>query len=299
MKWLILNLWIIAIIYNNYRGQVRLKFTHMFVNHSIVLAPINMFMVLMSKVPRTPFISLNEIQELKILQDNWMVFRDEAVNLSKIKKIKAAEKHDDIGFNSFFKYGWKRFYLKWYDASHPSAIQLCPKSIKLLKSIPSVKAAMFAELPPNGKLNPHKDPYAGSIRYHLGLITPNDNKCFINVDGKPYSWRDGEGVLFDETYIHEAYNHTNKNRIILFCDIERPLKFKFATIINNFFSHWVMSATSSPNEIGDQTGFINRLTHFHWKLEQSRKKLKSWNKTVYKITKYSLYLLILIGFYYV
>ncbi len=27
---------------------------------------------------------------------------------------------------------------------------------------------------------------------------------FIEVDGERYSWRDGEGVLFDETYIHYA-----------------------------------------------------------------------------------------------
>ncbi|WP_419146018.1 aspartyl/asparaginyl beta-hydroxylase domain-containing protein, partial [Escherichia coli] len=36
--------------------------------------------------------------------------------------------------------------------------------------------------------------------------------------------RDGESVVFDETYVHEAYNHPDQNRIILFCDVERPLK---------------------------------------------------------------------------
>jgi hypothetical protein len=63
---------------------------------------------------------------------------------------------------------------------------------------------MFAELPPGAKLNPHRDPFAGSMRYHLGLATPNDDRCFIEVDGERHSWRDGEGVIFDETYIHWA-----------------------------------------------------------------------------------------------
>ncbi|MFY1080171.1 aspartyl/asparaginyl beta-hydroxylase domain-containing protein, partial [Escherichia coli] len=77
------------------------------------------------------------------------------------------EKGDDAGFNSFFKYGWKRFYLKWYEANYPSAETLCPRTVALLRELPSVKAAMFAELPPGGKLNPHRDPFAGSLRYHL------------------------------------------------------------------------------------------------------------------------------------
>jgi beta-hydroxylase len=54
---------------------------------------------------------------------------------------------------------------------------------------------MFAELPPGAKLNPHRDPYAGSLRYHLGLVTPNDDRCFIEVDGERHSWRDGQGVI--------------------------------------------------------------------------------------------------------
>ncbi len=39
-----------------------------------------------------------------------------------------------------------------------------------------------------------------------------------------YSWRDGESVVFDETYIHYAENKTDQNRIIFFADVERPFK---------------------------------------------------------------------------
>ena len=43
---------------------------------------------------------------------------------------------------------------------------------------------MFAVLPPGGKLGAHRDPFAGSLRYHLGLVTPNSDKCRILVDGQ-------------------------------------------------------------------------------------------------------------------
>ena len=66
------------------------------------------------------------------------------------------------------------------------------------------------------------------------------------MDGEPYSWRDGESVVFDETYVHEACNKTQQNRIILFCDVERPLKWRWAEAFNRWFGRVVMSAASSP-----------------------------------------------------
>ena len=298
MKWTILGLWVASVFYGHYRGVVRLRWNRLFLDHSVILAPINAFMVIFSKVPTTPYVPVETIPEMKILQENWQVFREEALELARQQQIKAAQKHDDIGFNSFFKYGWKRFYLKWYGARHPSAAELCPRTVAILDSIPCIKAAMFTELPAGGKLNPHRDPYAGSIRYHLGLQTPNDDRCFIRVDGKDYSWRDGEGVIFDETYIHEARNGTETNRIILFCDIERPMKYKWAAAFNRWFSKTVLSAAASPNESGDQTGIINRLTHLHYVVDQKRRAFKAWNKLLYRLTKFSLIGAICVGFYY-
>jgi len=296
MKWLIPGLWLAAILFGHYRGKVRAPWGRVFLDHSVFLAPVNAFMVLASRVPTTPYVATREIPELQILQQNWEVIRDEALQMAELRRIKAADRHDDIGFNSFFKYGWKRFYLKWYDARHPSAEELCPQTVALLKRLPNVKAAMFAELPDGGRLNPHRDPFSGSLRYHLGLATPNDDRCYIDVDGERYSWRDGEGVLFDETYIHEAHNRSGANRIILFCDIERPLKWRWAEAFNRWFGRVVMSAASSPNDGGDQTGAINRLTHAHWVLDQKRKQFKAWNRTVYKAVKWALIIAIVAGF---
>ena len=224
MKWIVLTGWIASILFAHFRGRVRLPLGRQLLDHSILLAPINALMVLNSRVPTTPYIPNDTMPELKLLENNWEVIRDEALHLNHLQQIKAPELHNDIGFNSFFKYGWKRFYLKWYDARHPSAETLCPKTVALLNQIPSVKAAMFAELPPGGQLNPHRDPFAGSLRYHLGLATPNSDLCYIDVDGIRHSWRDGKGVIFDETYVHDAYNRSPDNRIILFCDVERPTK---------------------------------------------------------------------------
>lgn len=289
MKWAFVSIYLFSVLYIHFRGKVRLPFLRQLFDHSSIVAPINLFMYTFSGVPTSkPYLGLNRFDDLLVLQANWQMIRDEVLHLQTLQKIRAAEKNDDAGFNSFFKTGWKRFYLKWYEASHPSAEQFCPKTVALLRSLPTVKAAMFAELPPNGKLNRHRDPYAGSLRYHLGLITPNDDRCFIDVNGERYSWRDGEGVMFDETFIHSAQNNSEANRIILLCDIERPMRFRWAQAINRWLGRTMMTAASSPNETGDQTGGINKVFRYVWLCGQYRRKLKAWSKPLYYVIKFGL-----------
>ncbi|WP_151632409.1 lipid A hydroxylase LpxO [Noviherbaspirillum aerium] len=288
MKWTIISLYLLSIFHIHFRGRVRLPFFRQIFDHSSFMAPINLFMHAFSRVPSTPYLPVDTFKELEPLQRNWEVIRTEALNLIALQKIKAAEKNDDAGFNSFFKAGWKRFYLKWYDASHPSAERFCPQTVALLRNIPSVKAAMFAELPPGGQLNRHRDPFAGSMRYHLGLATPNDDRCFIEVDGQRYSWRDGQGVIFDETYIHWARNESESDRVILFCDIERPMRYRWAQAINRFLGRTMMTAASSPNETGDQLGGVNKVFRISWLMGQYRRRFKAWNRTAYHVAKAAL-----------
>jgi beta-hydroxylase len=230
---------------------------------------------------------------MKPIQDNWEIIRDEALALNADGAIAAATGYNDIGFNSFFRTGWKRFHLYWYGKEMPSAQLLCPKTVALLKSIPTIKAAVFASLPPGATLVRHRDPYAGSLRYHIGLFTPNDPKCFIDVDGERYFWKDGESVMFDETYIHYAGNETDHQRIVLFCDVERPVHTKLMQLLNRWFGRYVMSATSSQNVEGEKVGFVNILFKYFYHLRAQAKKLKAKHRSVYYVGKWVLILGIL------
>src|ERR1035437_2577503 len=142
----------------HFRGKVRLGFWRQFSDHSTIMAPYNVLMYLFSAVPNRPILQQSLLPDLAVLRDNWRVIREEALALFAQGQIKAADKYNDWGFNSFFRTGWKRFYLKWYDAALPSALANCPKTVELVNSIPTVKGAMFASLPPGGRLVQHRDP---------------------------------------------------------------------------------------------------------------------------------------------
>jgi beta-hydroxylase len=57
-----------------------------------------------------------------------------------------------------------------------------------------------------------------------------------------------------------------------------------------------MSAASSPNAETDQTGWVNKLTHYHWIVDQKRRAFKKANRTAYKTTKFGLIALAIVLF---
>src|SRR4051812_2925862 len=139
----------------------------------------------------------------------------------------------------------------------------------------------FAMLPPGGKLGAHRDPYAGSLRYHLGLVTPNAPCCNMLVDGEPYHWRDGEAVIFDETYIHVVENKSDMTRIILFCDVERPLTNRVVTLLNRAWKNTVIRASQTQNVEGEKVGLVNHMFGYFYRLRLIGKALKEKSRFAY------------------
>ena len=285
---LVLYAFAAAATYVHFRGKERLRLGRQVFDHSTFLAPYNVLLCMFSGVPNKPVLPVETFPELKKFSDNWQVIRDEAMHLFDEGRIRAAVANNDWGFYSFFKSGWKRFYLKWYDDPLPSAQQLCPKTVQLVQSIPSIKGAMFAVLPSGAKLGGHRDPFAGSLRYHLGLVTPNSDDCRIFVDGVKCAYYDGQGFVFDETFIHWAENKAATNRIIFFCDVERPMSNGVMRAVNHWVNTHVVKISQSPNTEGEKVGGLNVVFSYLFEVHTLGRRLKAWNRQVYYGVKYSL-----------
>jgi beta-hydroxylase len=293
-KFIVFYAFVASAVYVHYRGRVRHGFLRQLTDHSSLMAPYNALMYFFSAVPNRPYVDVERFPELRRLENNWRTIRAEALQLLDEGRIAAAATYNDIGFNSFFKTGWKRFYVKWYDEPLPSARALCPKTVELVQSIPCVNAAMFALLPPGSKLGAHRDPFAGSLRYHLGLVTPNSDTCRIVVDGEPYHWRDGEPVMFDETFIHTAENRSDVTRLILFCDVERPLRNRVIQWLNHVVEMTLIRASQTENVPGDRVGAINRIFNVAYRVRLVGK----WIKKKSRFAHYTLKWLLLGGVLY-
>ena len=127
-------------------------------------------------------------------------------------------------------------------------------------------------------------PFAGWMRYHLGLCTPGDGRCWIAVDGERHEWCDGGAMLFDETYVHWAVNDGERSRLILLCDIERPMRFRWAQALNHLLGRAMMTAASPPHEAADpaSAGLAGRLSRAVIRLGALRRRLKAGNRNAYR-----------------
>lgn len=270
-----------------------------------VFTPLNCFLYLFTQKRGTkPIMDLTEFGELKEIQDNWQTIKQEAMALHQDDQFDSINKpgsaaYYDVGFRTFYKYGWRKFYLTWYGYNHKSALRLCPKTVDILSRVKSINGAMFSILPPRSQLTRHLDPFACSLRYHLGLATPNSDDCFISVDENTYSWRDGEALMFDETYLHYVRNDTDQHRLILMCDVDRPMRLP-GRIFNRLYKIF-LKVSLVPNTDEDKRGLANRLLVKVDPILTMGKAMKRTNRKTYNAIKYTINgvaLLLLVGFIY-
>jgi beta-hydroxylase len=210
----------------------------------IFLAPYSVWCSSKSKSLNKPIHDIEtNFSNHNILKKNWKIIRKEALNI--YKSGKATLIKNDEFFDKIADDGWKKFYIKWYGPIVEEAYSLCPKTTKIISEIPEIKLAMFSILEPGSKIPIHAGPFKGCLRYHLGL---NCSKgAFITIDGCKYEWKNGEDVLFDDTFMHEVQNNSNDVRIILFCDIERNMKSDADKIINSFIIDYLAPITARAN----------------------------------------------------
>lgn len=121
---------------------------------------------------------------------------------------------------------WKTFFLAGFGIPSERNIALCPRTWEAVRHIPGLKTAMFSIFEPGKHLPAHRGPYNGVLRMHLGLIVPEPrDKIAIRVDRQVCHWEEGKVLIFDDAYEHEAWNHSDKTRVVLFVDFVKPLRF--------------------------------------------------------------------------
>ena len=141
---------------------------------------------------------------------------------------------------------WKSFFFYAYGVEVPDNCARCPNTARLLGKIEGMKSGFFSIMVPGTHLKPHRGHFAGVLRYHLGLRIPDADKCGIRVGATAAHWREGQSLVFDDTFEHEAWNHSDGLRVVLFVDFARPLPQPWKAI--NDLSIWLVghSAVVQP-----------------------------------------------------
>lgn len=130
--------------------------------------------------------------------------------------------------------GWDVFTFKFFGMNHPRNHALCPKTAQLINSIPELISCDFSRMKPKTSILPHRGYSRMILRGHLPLIVPPGDTCAIQVGDETAYHEPGKMLIFDDSYEHSAWNHSDKDRIVLMFDIPNPLWEYTADEINSY-----------------------------------------------------------------
>ena len=142
---------------------------------------------------------------------------------------------------------WKVYMLELLGHKPDGNRARCPKTVAALARVPGILQAFFSVLEPGKSVPIHDGPYLGYLRYHLALKVPTDNPPSIRVKGQPYTWKEGEAVMFDDSWPHEVVNHSKQPRVVLIVDVPRPLPW-LPRMVNHFVL-WGVAAPAYANKV--------------------------------------------------
>lgn len=220
---------------------------------------------------------LDDYPFLEILQDNWIVFREEILAVDRDAMPPLGQVLNNK-VNKFFVANWKSLMLILSGSNVEENRHYAPRTLQLLEtartraaaSNSDIVQAFFSSLEPGTTLNPHWGYYKGYRRFLLPLVVPghNNSKHDIylrasntveKVNNMPLAERtalldagihdnttavcyfhEGVGVMFDDTRLHEVHNANREGaRIVLFVDVLRKLPWMADRY--NRFVNWIIN----------------------------------------------------------
>lgn len=142
--------------------------------------------------------------------------------------LKVKEKYSGFWLDTFPHYvdnssenKWKVFSFRFFGIDNPVNHSLCPVTSRLIKQNPNIISADYSYIPAKTKILPHKGFTKMVLRVHLGLIVP-EGDTGIRVGTETRKWKEGELLILDDSFEHEAWNNTDKDRVVLMFDIVNP-----------------------------------------------------------------------------
>ena len=168
------------------------------------------------------------------LREAWQDMRAEAIALlaedrdfQSFLDLKPGQSKESYIGGTNPKAAWDAFFFyrhgRRFDENHAR----CPttsavlEDLKLCRIEHQAPEICFSVIRSRSIIMPHYGVTNSRLVMHLPLIVPPD--CALDiVGGEPHYWKEGELMMFDDTYQHGAWNHSDEARLILLMDCWNP-----------------------------------------------------------------------------
>jgi aspartate beta-hydroxylase len=122
--------------------------------------------------------------------------------------------------------GWTGHYFYRHGERREENCAACPNTAAALDAIALIRIrahgpeVLHSVFTPGTHLLPHRGVTNARAVSHLPLIVPSG--CALRVGGEERQWREGQTLIFDDTYEHEAWNRSAEVRVVLIADVWNP-----------------------------------------------------------------------------
>ncbi|XP_055533341.1 aspartyl/asparaginyl beta-hydroxylase isoform X3 [Wyeomyia smithii] len=158
--------------------------------------------------------------QLELIRLQWSAIRDEGLRL-----LNAAGNFKDEAENLRDTGDWKQFELFSRGYRIDKNCAKAPLTCKLIEQFRAARSCKrgqvkFSVMHPGTHVWPHCGPTNCRIRAHLGLKVPSGTH--IRVAEETRSWKEGEWLIFDDSYEHEVWHNGTSTRLVLIVDFWHP-----------------------------------------------------------------------------
>jgi aspartate beta-hydroxylase len=121
---------------------------------------------------------------------------------------------------------WNGYYFYRHGVRRADNCAACPATAAAIDAVPLSRVpehgpeVLYSVFTPGTHLLPHRGVTNARLVAHLPLIVPEE--CALRVGGELHHWQEGRVVVFDDTYEHEAWNRSTRNRVVMIFDIWNP-----------------------------------------------------------------------------
>lgn len=122
---------------------------------------------------------------------------------------------------------WSTFHFYRHGVRYEDNCRRCPTTAAVLDAIDLQRVpgygpeAMFSVLKPHTRIPAHYGSVNGRVIVHLPLVVPPECGA-LKVGDEQRGWTEGELMMFDDSFRHEAWNDSDETRVVLIFDTWNP-----------------------------------------------------------------------------
>jgi Aspartyl/Asparaginyl beta-hydroxylase len=169
-------------------------------------------------LPSEPWLDLRDLPLVDYLESHFDAIRREILSLNPSIFHRESERIQrsgewDVAF--FYERGRRR----------NEVCEACPVTTRGIEGHGAVLTmaglAYVSRMRAGTHIRAHTGPTNLRVRCHLGIRTPQGD-CAIRVEDKTRRWEEGKCLVFNDRFEHEAWNHTDQDRLVLIVDVWHP-----------------------------------------------------------------------------